>query len=114
MSSLPAQHLQETAAWTQQTFEVSVPVNISFEQLQDLLATRLKQLISKDFGQFIYLLYHIDVSEKKVKAILDDAAADGTDPYRPIAALIIERQLQKIATRASFKKNNLPDDEEKW
>ena len=43
-----------------------------------------------------------------------NAAATGTDPYRPIAALIIERQLQKIISRATYRQEDLPDDEERW
>ncbi|CAL1521352.1 hypothetical protein [Chitinophaga sp. MM2321] len=114
MTSFPAQYLQETAVWAQQTFEVRVPLNVSYELLEEMLAERLELLISKDFHQFIFILYRIDIAEKKVKAILEEAAASGTDPYKPIAALIIERQLQKIASRAALKRDDLPDDEEKW
>lgn len=115
MSTFPVPYLQETAAWAQQNFEVSVPPdNISFDHLSEVLGKRLEYLISKDFQQFIFLLYRIDVSEKKVRQILAYAARQGTDPYRPIANLIIERQLQKIASREAFRQDNLPDDEERW
>lgn len=119
MNSFPAPYLQETATWAQQTFEVSVPPgNISYDQLEEILGRRLEYLIGNDLQQFIFLLYRIDVAEKKVKQILAYAAQQGTDPYRPIAALIIERQLQKIASREAFRQDNppdnLPDDEERW
>lgn len=115
MTSFPAPLLQETAAWAQQTFAVSVPPgNISYEQLEEILGRRLEYLISNDFQQFIFLLYRIDVAEKKVKLILEEAAATGADPYRPIASLIIERQLQKIQSREAFRKDDLPNDEERW
>ncbi|SKA11887.1 hypothetical protein SAMN04488128_102912 [Chitinophaga eiseniae] len=115
MNSFPVPYLQETANWTQQTFDVSVPPgNISYAQLEEILGRRLEYLISTDLQQFIFLLYRIDVSEKKVRQILAYAARQGTDPYRPIAALIIERQLQKIASREAFRQDDLPDDEERW
>ncbi|WP_212001312.1 hypothetical protein [Chitinophaga sp. HK235] len=115
MHPVPAPYLQETVAWAQQTFAVSLPPgNISYEQLEEMLGRRLEYLISNDFQQFIFLLYRIDVAEKKVKLILEAAAATGSDPYRPIAALIIERQLQKIASREAFRQDHLPDDEERW
>ncbi|QJB34691.1 hypothetical protein HF329_26685 [Chitinophaga oryzae] len=115
MNSVPAPYLRETANWAQQTFEVSVPPgNISYAQLEEILGRRLEYLISTDLQQFIFLLYRIDVAEKKVRQILEYAARQGTDPYRPIAALIIERQLQKIASREAFRQDNLPDDEERW
>lgn len=114
MTAQPAQYLQETAAWTQDNFEISVPVNVSYELLEEILAGKLQQLISENFSRFIFLLYRTDVAEKKVQGILEDAAATGEDPYKPIAALIIERQLQKITSRATYKQNDLPDDEERW
>ncbi|NLR79213.1 hypothetical protein [Chitinophaga eiseniae] len=114
MTTVPAQYLQETALWTQEHFDISVPVQVSAEQLEEMLAKRLEILISENFQQFIFLLYRVDVSEKQVKEILDMAAATGADPYKPIAALIIARQLQKIISRATYKQEHLPDDEERW
>ncbi|MDQ0105044.1 hypothetical protein J2T02_000127 [Chitinophaga terrae (ex Kim and Jung 2007)] len=114
MTTLPVKYLRETAAWVQDTLEVRVPDNVSTDQLLEILAERLESLISKDFQQFVYLLYRIDVSEKRVKQLLNEAALLGTDPYKPIASLIVERQLQKIISRASFRQEDLPDDEERW
>ncbi|SHL85421.1 hypothetical protein SAMN05444266_105229 [Chitinophaga jiangningensis] len=107
-------HLQETAEWASQTFELRIPGHVSYETLQQLLAERLKTLINTDFQQFVFLLYRIDVSEKKVQAIISEANAAQAEPYNDIAALIIERQLQKIATRAHFRQQPPEDDEEKW
>ncbi|MCW3462677.1 hypothetical protein [Chitinophaga nivalis] len=114
MAAVPALYLQEAAGWTQQEFSVRVPDNVSYEQLQELLAQRLATLINQDFGQFVQLLYRIDVAENKVRLILQDAAISGEEPYKAVAALIIDRQLQKIASRAAFKQQDLPDDEERW
>ncbi|RAJ75446.1 hypothetical protein CLV59_10960 [Chitinophaga dinghuensis] len=112
--SLPANHLQETAQWANQTFELRISDQVSYEVLREQLAERLKQIISKDFQQFVFLLYRIDVSEKKVQQIIQDAAKLEIEPYQAIAGLIIERQLQKIASRASFRQQQPDDDEEKW
>lgn len=106
--------MQETAEWASRTFELRVPGAVSYGELQQLLADRLQAIISSDFQQFIYLLYRIDVSEKKVEAIIQEAAAVQTTPYLAIAALIIERQLQKIETRAAFRQQPPEDEEEKW
>lgn len=114
MTTLPAKYLRETAVWAQNNLEVSVPENSSADQLLEILAEKLEALISKDFQQFVYLLYRIDVSEKRVKQLLNEAALLGTDPYKPIASLIVERQLQKIISRATFKQEDLPNDEERW
>ncbi|WP_143309740.1 hypothetical protein [Chitinophaga vietnamensis] len=114
MTSFPAQYLNETATWAAQTFEVRIPGAVSYEALEEALATRLEMLISKDFQHFVYLLYRIDISEKKIRQLLEDAAAVNASPYRAIAAMIIERQLQKIESRAAFRNRQPDDDEEKW
>lgn len=114
MTEPPASYLQETAAWVQEHFEISVPVNISYGHLEEILAKRLEMLISENFQQFVFLLYRTDISEQRVRQLLENAAATGTDPYRPIAALIMERLLQKIISRAAYRQENLPDDEERW
>ncbi|MBV8254916.1 MAG: hypothetical protein JO154_20115 [Chitinophaga sp.] len=112
--SLPVKYLQETTQWANQTFELRIPDQVSYDELQQQLAKRLKQIISKDFQQFVFLLYRIDVSEKKVQQIIQEAAKLEIEPYPAIAGLIIERQLQKIASRASFRQQQADDDEEKW
>ncbi|HVI48870.1 MAG TPA: hypothetical protein VM802_28645 [Chitinophaga sp.] len=112
--TLPVQYLQETTEWAKETFELRMPVSVSYEELEEELAKKLAILISEDFRQFVFILYRIDIPEKKVKQILHESAASGADPYKPIAALIINRQLEKIKLRAAFKRDNLPDDEERW
>ena len=114
MNSLPAKYLQETVIWANDNFNISIPGNVSYDELLELLAAKLELMISNDFQQFVYLLYRVDVAEKKVKQLLNEAALLGTDPYKPIANLVLERQLQKIISRATFKQENLPDDEERW
>lgn len=112
MDQLPEKHLQETASWAADTFSLRIPDTVSYEMLRNRLADRLEQLISEDFQQFIFLLYRIDISEKRVQAILEENT--GYPAYQAIAELIMERQLQKIASRAAFRNDQLPDDEERW
>lgn len=84
----------------------------SYQQLQYELAARLNYLITNDFSLLISILYRLDISEKKLKQFLSEAkeitAAD------IIAELIIERQLQKIASRKAFKKQEDIPEDEKW
>lgn len=71
----------------------------------------INNLILHNFEKLVQLLYRIDVYEDKLKGMLADNANE--DAAKIIAALIIERQLQKIKSRAAFKKD---DDvsEERW
>jgi aconitase B len=92
---------------------IELPEKISAEELQSKLAIHINHLIQHHFEQLVSLLYRIDVSEAKIKSLLqiepDKNAGD------LIAALIIERQVQKIKSRQQFKqpRNNF-DEEEKW
>lgn len=78
------------------------------------LEERINYLLVHDFDKLISLLYRIDVNEKKLKEQLQ--ANNTEDAGKIIAALVIERQLQKIKSRKEFTagNNDIPDDEEKW
>ena len=95
------------------SLEMVVEPGIGLEDLQALIADRVNHLIQHDFQQLIFVLYRIDVSEQKLKLLLNQHPAE--DAGKLIAAMIIERQLQKIATRQQYSKRG--DDlteEEKW
>ena len=115
MSALSPVYLGATATWLKQNFEVPPPASLSWESLEALLARKLEAFISEDFHQFIFLLYRIDVPEQAVRNILDDDGDNG-NVYTRIAALIIQRQVQKIITRESFAKppQGADDEEERW
>lgn len=105
-------YLQETGTWLRDNAGIRVPDSVSIDELRERLAKKLEELVHKDFQQFVLLLYQVDVSEKKVKAILAEESTPEVFPS--IAQLIIDRQMEKIRSREQFKQNDLPDDEEKW
>jgi hypothetical protein len=87
---------------------------ISLEKLSfDELVAHINQLISKDFAKLVYLLYAVDVSEKKLKQLLAEHLDE--DAGKIIALLILERQKQKKKSREQFKQNeqDIPE-EDKW
>ena len=87
---------------------------ISLEKLSfDELVAHINQLISRDFAKLVYLLYAVDVSEKKLKQLL--AEHPNEDAGKLIALLILERQEQKKKSREQFKQNeqDIPE-EDKW
>lgn len=80
--------------------------------IQGKLAAHFNYLIQADFHRLIALLYRLDISELKLKQTLDENTE--RDAGELIATLVIERQLQKMATRQSFKpQQDIPEDE-KW
>ena len=79
---------------------------------REALAAHINHLIQADFHRLVAWLYRLDISESKLKQTLDENT--DKDAGELIAALVIERQLQKLKTRQDFKsREDIPDDE-KW
>lgn len=72
-----------------------------FSEIRSRLTTLISNLLDSDIHGLLNLLYRIDVSELKVKTIL--ATDNPGEMAKKIAALIIERQIQKINTRMRYK-----------
>ena len=77
------------------------------------LVEKINDLITTDFQKLVSILYRMDVSETKLKQLLNENP--GTNAALIITDLMIERQEQKIISRQEFKKKdeNINDDE-KW
>ncbi|MEP7255841.1 MAG: hypothetical protein ABI666_08680 [Ferruginibacter sp.] len=93
--------------------EAGLSEKISYDEIQGQLAIHINNLIMHDFDKLVAYLYRIDVSEEKLKLLLQQLPQK--DAGKIIAALIIERQQQKIKTRQQFsKRENGFNEEEKW
>lgn len=85
---------------------------------RQLLAGKINELIENDFQKLISVLYRMDVSEKKLKLLLEENK--GLDAGLIIADLMIERQLEKIKSRQQSdsyrtrQRDNDIDESEKW
>ena len=80
---------------------------------KQVLVEKINDLINNDFQKLVSILYRTDVSEIKLKQLLNENA--GTNAAIIIADLMIERQAEKIRSRQQFNKRdeNISDDE-KW
>lgn len=86
---------------------------LSYEEIQTQLTAWINELIKHDFEKLISLLYRIDVSEQKLKSLLQQFP--DKDAGNIIAALMLERQQQKLKTRKLFgQRDKQADEEEKW
>ena len=82
------------------------------EERRTQLIDEINYLLVHDFHKLVVVLYRVDVSEPKLKKLLQ--ANPQTDAAVIIADLLIERQVEKIKTRESFRgKSDIPEDE-KW
>jgi hypothetical protein len=94
-------------------FMTGFPDDATMNDLQDRLSACINDLIVHNFTKLINLLYRLDVSEKKLHQWLLENTA--TDAGKIIAALVIERELQKIKSRSGFQRNDGNIDEnELW
>lgn len=88
-----------------------VPVGIlSEEAIIAALAARLAQIIEQGPDAFYRLMYRLDVSEKKIRAI-----TGSTDVASKVARFVYERQVQKVLSRrANTPPRPLTDDDMTW
>lgn len=82
------------------------------QELKEQLISIVNYLLLHDFDKLIRILYRVDVSEQKLKELLQKNPQ--TDAAIIITDLLIERQEEKIKTKESFKTNDNIADEEKW
>ncbi len=92
---------------------LELPGRLSLTELKEQLTQYINHLINTDFEKLIFCLYRIDVHEARMKQLLQ--AQEGENAAALIAQLIIDRQLQKIKSRAAFTAP-APDEssEERW
>lgn len=92
---------------------LALPEKLSMTELEEQLTQHINRLINTDFEKLVYYLYRIDVNETKMKQLLQQQ--QGENAAQLIARLIIDRQLQKIKSRAEHKSNTEDDDgAERW
>ena len=96
--------------------ELSAEFNIrlisSHENWMKELAAAINRLIQTDFTALVNILYRLDVSEARLKQVL--TAQAGVDAGELIAALMVERQLEKARARNRFRQQDDIPDDEKW
>jgi hypothetical protein len=82
------------------------------KEIEDQLIFYINHLLVTDFNKLVMVLYRVDVSEWKLKELLQKNP--GTDAAVIIAGLLIQRQEEKIKAREAFKSNNNIPEEDKW
>ncbi|GAC1453013.1 MAG: hypothetical protein NVSMB7_15740 [Chitinophagaceae bacterium] len=89
------------------------PPQMPLNDIRRRLQAAVNGLIENDFQKLVYVLYRIDVNERKLKYLLQENV--GEEAAVIIADLIIARQIEKIASRRQFnRQNDAPGDEERW
>jgi hypothetical protein len=90
-----------------------LPANASAEIFRIQLAGYINELINRDFDKLIAILYRVDVNEAKLSQLLNENKGEHASLL--IADMIIDRQLQKMASKNRMKRQDeQASDEEKW
>lgn len=71
-----------------------------FDALKTFLEKQIRYLLDKDFNRLLNAMYRIDISEQKVKEILQNTQPDQISSS--LADAIIARERQKIITRLKY------------
>jgi hypothetical protein len=91
--------------------EIDLPEKRSLEELKLFLSGYISHLISNNPDKLVSILSRVDVSEKMLKANLQNQEENASGI---MAQMIIERQLEKIKTRERYRSNDDISDDEKW
>ena len=95
--------------------EVSKELEVTLKDYsitKQVLVEKINELINTDFQKLVSILYRMDVSEIKLKQLLNENS--GTNAAIIIADLMIERQAEKIRSREQYKRDENISEDEKW
>ena len=92
-----------TAVVNDLQIEESVSERSSEEQLK-VLVTFIDDLIRNDFNRLLSILYRVDISEEKLKRMLAENKDTQVRSAELIAELLVEREQEKIISRAKYKR----------
>ncbi len=106
-------NLQQIIPSINNELALALPEKLSMTELEEQLTQHINHLINTDFEKLVYYVYRIDVNEAKMKQLLQQQ--QGENAAQLIARLIIDRQLQKIKSRAEHKPTSTDDEgAERW
>ena len=79
----------------------------------DFLIEKINFLIVNDFNKLIFILYRADINEQKLNRLLAENKKE--DAGKIIAALFVQRLLEKIKSRKeNIANSNNDSQEERW
>lgn len=85
----------------------SVREGLTEEELFDLLANQVAYMIEHQLEMLMSLMYRLDIDESKVDFALSPYSPDPANVA--IAKLVLERQKQRVFTKAYYKQKPLDD-----
>lgn len=100
----------EMSAVLKEELGLELPGTISEEEIVQHLAQKIATLLQSKQGSFFQIMYRLDVSERKLSAVID-----APDAAYKIAWLVYDRQLEKYRSRQQHKTvKKDPDKDLEW
>lgn len=93
------QYLREQFELDEKNLPDNAKEDERFKAFRQMLIERIGELIQRDFEKLKWILYRIDVSEKKLTEALKNTEGD---PAEIIADHIIQRQIEKAESRKKY------------
>jgi hypothetical protein len=95
--------IEDTVAIIKKDFNIEIGESpLTEEELLDILANRVADMLDYDMDFLLSLLYRLDVDELKIRLMLSNPP--GGDSAMGLAVLILERQKQRVASRNAYAK----------
>lgn len=81
-------------------FELASGNVLSFDEIHRVLTERIHELLEKNVEKLIFILYRIDVGQKRTDEIFNNPSKEEIASL--LATAVIERQLEKVKTRRKY------------
>jgi hypothetical protein len=103
---------EEIRKYLQDEFAIVLQSGSEWKEMEKVLSIYIDELIQRDFGKLVSLLYRIDISESRLRTALFENS--DTNAGELIARMIMERQLEKLQSREKFKGKAGETEEDAW
>lgn len=80
-------------------FEIELKQEMTEEELVEVLANRIAEMLDHEPDLLMSTLYRLDVFESKILAVFDNPAIPNA---QGLALLILDRQKEKLETRKKY------------
>lgn len=95
-------NLAQTTMLVRQNLDLPPAADPASEQeLLDLMAARIADMLEREPEQLMSMLYRLDVEERKIRPALLPGAAE--PPHTALARLVLARQKQRIETKRTVR-----------
>lgn len=81
--------------------ELGLELRVNEKQaLLAALELLIEQMLVRDYEKLVYFLYRVDVSESKIRSLLEQAAGENTAAL--LARAIVDRLQEKVLSRQQY------------